>query len=117
MRFPSGPKPPDITHRDLYTFFQKGKASYYSDKLHGRKTANGEQYNKNALTGAHRNLPFNTVVKVTNTQNKKSVIIRINDRGPFIKGRVIDLSRAAAQKIGIIKSGVADVVVEIKKES
>ncbi len=120
MRFPSGPS---LTQSDEairetlnssgYRFYQKGKASYYSDKLHGRKTANGERYNKKALTAAHRKLPFNTKVKVTNARTKQSVVVRINDRGPFVKGRVIDVSRAAAEQIGLIKSGIADVVVEI----
>lgn len=122
MRFPSGPS---LTQSDEeiretlnsseYRVYQKGKASYYSDKLHGRKTASGERYNKKSLTAAHRKLPFGTQVKVINTRTKQSVVVRINDRGPFVKGRVIDVSRAAAEQIGLIRSGVADVVVEIQE--
>jgi len=88
-------------------------ASYYADKYHGRKTSNGEVFNMYDLTAAHKTLPFNTKVKVTNLSNGKSVIVRINDRGPFIKGREIDLSKAAAVKIGMIKSGTAKVSLEI----
>ncbi|NLG18557.1 MAG: septal ring lytic transglycosylase RlpA family protein [Fibrobacter sp.] len=98
-----------------YCVYQKGKASYYCDKLHGRKTASGERYNKQDLTAAHRKLPFNTRVKVTNILTKQSVVVRINDRGPFVKNRVIDVSRAAAEMIGLIKAGVAEVVIEIKE--
>jgi rare lipoprotein A len=123
MRIPSGPSittPADELKEEIesadYSFFQKGKASYYSDKLQGRKTASGERYNKKALTAAHPRLPFNTFVRVTNTRTKQSVIVRINDRGPFTKGRVIDVSRAAAEQIGMITSGIVDVVVEIQNK-
>ena len=88
-------------------------ASYYADKYHGRKTSNGEVFNMYDLTAAHKSLPFNTKVKVTNLSNGKSVVVRINDRGPFVKGREIDLSKAAAVKIGMIKSGTAKVSLEI----
>ncbi|MBO7122634.1 MAG: septal ring lytic transglycosylase RlpA family protein [Treponema sp.] len=88
-------------------------ASYYADKYHGRKTSNGEIFNMYDLTAAHKTLPFNTKVKVTNLSNGKSVVVRINDRGPFIKGREIDLSKAAAVKIGMVKSGTAKVSLEI----
>lgn len=122
MRIPAGPSiaPPEDKIREKikahdFTFYQKGQASYYSDKLHGRKTASGERYNKKAMTAAHRKLPFNTVVKVTSTRTGKSVVVRINDRGPFTKGRVIDLSRAAAELVGMVKSGVAHVVVEVQE--
>ena len=81
---------------------QCGSASWYA--LHS-KTASGERMNPAALTAAHRTLPFGTKVKVTNQRNGKSVVVRINDRGPFVKGRVIDLSKAAASKLGFIKSG------------
>ena len=90
-----------------------GAASYYADKFHGRRTASGENYDKHQLTAAHRTLPFGTRVRVTNKGNGKSVIVRINDRGPFAGKRVIDLSRAAAQSLGMIRSGVAKVQVEI----
>ena len=81
--------------------YQSGVASWYGGKFHGRKTANGETYNQNALTAAHRSLPFGTKVRVTNTRSGDTVVVRINDRGPFVGGRVIDLSRAAASSIGI----------------
>ncbi|MBS9523934.1 septal ring lytic transglycosylase RlpA family protein [Litoribacter ruber] len=90
---------------------QSGKASYYANKFQGRKTANGEIYSHNKLTAAHRTLPFGTQVKVTNLKNGKTVTVRINDRGPFVKGRVIDLSRSAARKIDMIRDGVVNVEI------
>ncbi|QLB13888.1 hypothetical protein A6A11_02010 [Bisgaardia hudsonensis] len=89
-----------------------GIASYYHQKFHGRRTANGEYFNNNSYTAAHNTLPINTYVLVTNLRNNRKVIVRINDRGPFSKGRIIDLSRLAAQKIGILNSGVAKVKLE-----
>lgn len=91
----------------------KGIASYYADEFHQKTTANGEVYDMNDLTAASRNLPFDTVVKVTNLENSKSVVVRINDRGPFKAGRIIDLSFAAAKQIGMISSGTAPVQLEI----
>ena len=91
---------------------QQGKASYYGARHHGRKTASGERFNKNALTAAHRTLPFGTLVRVTNLNNQQSIIVRINDRGPFTKGRIIDLSEQAAREINMIRAGVAQVKVE-----
>lgn len=90
----------------------EGKASFYSDEFHGRKTANGETFNMDKLTAAHPSLPFGTWVKVTNLRNGKDVVVRINDRGPFTKGRIIDLSISAAKEIGIIKSGTVQVKLE-----
>ncbi len=90
-----------------------GIASYYADKFHGRKTANGERFDQSALTAAHKTLPLGTKVRVTSTKTGKSVVVRINDRGPFIKGRVIDLSRRAAKELGMIKRGLAKVRVEV----
>jgi rare lipoprotein A len=90
-----------------------GMASWYGPGFHGRRSANGEVYNQNALTAAHRTLPFGTQVRVTNTRNGRSVVVRINDRGPFIRGRVIDLSAAAARMLGIVQSGVAPVRLEV----
>ncbi len=90
-----------------------GEASWYGGQFHGRPTASGEIFNQNDLTAAHRYLPFGTKVKVTNVNTGSSVIVRINDRGPFAKGRVIDLSAAAAQAIGLITSGVAPVQISI----
>ncbi len=93
------------------------EASYYAEKYNGRKTANGETFNMNDLTAAHKTLPFNTIVKVTNLTNNKSVYVRINDRGPFVKGREIDLSKAAAVKLDMIKTGTANVKLEIVSSS
>ncbi len=87
-----------------------GIASWYGGKFHGRKTASGETYNQNALTAAHRTLPFGTRVRVTGA-NGKSVVVRINDRGPFVGGRVIDLSRAAANSLGINGLGRVKIAV------
>ena len=114
MRIPSGPatKP---GKQPEFEYYQKGNASYYANKFHGRKTANGERYNKYELTAAHPKLPFNSIVKVTNTRNNQSVIVRINDRGPFIKGRIIDISRAAAVQLGMLHNGIAEVIVETIK--
>ncbi|NEO84950.1 MAG: septal ring lytic transglycosylase RlpA family protein [Spirulina sp. SIO3F2] len=92
---------------------QRGQASWYGPGFHGRRTANGERFNQNAMTAAHRTLPFGTRVRVTNLNNGRSAIVRINDRGPFIHGRVIDLSRAGASAIGMLGSGVAPVQVEV----
>lgn len=88
-----------------------GKASYYANKFHGRKTASGEIYHKDKLTAAHRSLPFGTRLKVTNLSNGREVVVRVNDRGPFIKGRIIDVSYAAARKLGMTHKGVVRVRV------
>lgn len=87
-------------------------ASYYGKKFHGRKTASGEVYNQYAMTCAHKTLPFQTLLKVTNPKNGKNVIVRVTDRGPFIRGRDIDLSYGAAKEIGMLAAGVAKVQVE-----
>lgn len=92
-------------------FVQVGEASWYGPGFHGRKTANGERFNTNEMTAAHKTLPFNTLVRVTNLHNDQSVIVRINDRGPYIRGRIIDLSKAAKNEIGM--GGLADVRLEI----
>ncbi|MGL4230979.1 MAG: septal ring lytic transglycosylase RlpA family protein [Casimicrobium sp.] len=90
-----------------------GKAAWYGKKFNGRKTASGQRYNAAALTAASNTLPFGTLVRVTNMKNKKSVVVRINDRGPSQPDRIIDLSRAAAAKIGMLRSGVAEVEVKV----
>ena len=90
-----------------------GVASWYGDPYHGRRTSNGEIYNKYALTAAHRTLPFDTEVKVNNLENGKSVKVRINDRGPFVKDRIIDLSYAAAQEIDMVGPGSAKVRLDV----
>jgi len=91
----------------------EGLAAVYSDKLNGRKTASGQTFRQSELTAAHPSLAFGTKVKVTNTQNNKSVEVRINDRGPTQSGRVIDLSSAAAAKLGIKKTATAPVKLEV----
>ncbi|TAJ13556.1 septal ring lytic transglycosylase RlpA family protein [Marinilabiliaceae bacterium JC017] len=95
------------------SFKQAGKASYYASKFEGRKTASGEIFSNKKLTAAHLSLPFGTRVKVTNPANGKSVVVKINDRGPYIKGRIIDLSQKAARKLHIYNQGVADVTIEV----
>lgn len=92
-----------------------GKASFYANMFQGRKTANGQIFDQGKLTAAHRTLPFGTRVKVTNTSNHKSVIVTINDRGPFIRGRMIDLSSSAFKAIGNPRTGVLNVTMEILK--
>lgn len=88
---------------------ERGKASYYGGKFHGRTTASGERFNQNAMTAAHRTLPFGTKVTVKNLNNGKQVVVKINDRGPLSKSRMIDLSKGAAKKIGMIQAGVVPV--------
>ena len=90
-----------------------GLASFYADRFEGRPTASGEPYRKNEYTAAHRTLPFGTRVMVTNTRNDKSVIVRINDRGPHVKRRIIDVSRAAAEELDFIKEGVTQVSLKV----
>lgn len=90
-----------------------GVTSYYHPSLHGNKTANGERYNHYSFTAAHRSLPFGTKLKVTDLDTQRSVIVKVNDRGPFIKGRVLDLSGAAASSLGIKKKGIARVEITV----
>jgi len=89
-----------------------GRASYYGRYFHGRKTASGERFDMHKLTAAHRKFALGTIVKVTNLDNGKYVVVVINDRGPYVKGRSIDLSRGAAKKIGMIRKGVVRVKIE-----
>lgn len=91
--------------------FQQGKASWYGPRFNGRRTASGERYNMNEMTAAHRTLPFGTLVRVRSLVNGREVDVRITDRGPFSRGRVIDLSRAAAESIGMLGLGVKDVLL------
>ncbi|XUU59910.1 septal ring lytic transglycosylase RlpA family protein [Erythrobacter sp. HA6-11] len=105
IEIPRGPR----TIRDLGT----GTASFYGKRFHGRTTANGERFDMRAMTAAHRSLPFGSKVRVTNPSNGRQVVVRINDRGPFAKGRAIDLSRAAAEEIGMIRRGHARVEMEL----
>ncbi len=88
------------------------KASWYGPKFHGKLTANGEVYNQMALTAAHKNMRFGTLLKITNPRNGRSVIVRINDRGPYIEGRDLDLSKAAAIELGMLRKGVARLKIE-----
>lgn len=93
---------------------QTGKASYYADKYNGRRTANGEIFRQRKKTAASKTIPFGTIVKVKNLSNNKTVKVRINDRGPFVKGRIIDLSKKAARKIDMIQAGVQPVKIKYK---
>ncbi len=95
---------------------QKGKASYYSKRATGARTASGERLHHDSLTCAHRSYPFGTMLKVTNLSNKKSVVVRVTDRGPFIRGRIIDLSWGAAKAIGMLSQGVVSVKVEVVED-
>ena len=102
-----------IDIKKLYNYTRFGIASYYGPRWHGRTTANGEKLNIFALTAAHKTLPFNTLVKVTDLDTGKSVVVRINDRGPYIPGRIIDLTDYAAKELGILEKGIAKVKIEV----
>ena len=97
------------THRKT----MKGVSSFYAEDFHGKLTANGEVYDMYGLTAAHKTLPLNTIVRVTNISNDKSLILRINDRGPYVKGRILDCSYGAAKKLGFVNDGTADVKIEV----
>ncbi len=103
---------PKVHFGQTDSFPKNGEASYYHPKFQGRETSNGEEYNQNDFTAAHRTLPFNSIVHVTNKQNNKSVVVRINDRGPFKKSRIIDLTRSAAKKLDMIPFGVVPVKIQ-----
>jgi rare lipoprotein A len=107
------PDKPEIVYDAKPVAVLHGKASYYYGRWIGRLTANGETYRATDVTAAHKTLPFNTMVRVTNLNNSKSVIVRINNRGPYIKGRILDLSLVAAQQIEMTKAGVVPVKAEI----
>jgi len=94
-------------------YTEKGMATYYSDMFHGRRTANGDVYNKNGLTCAHKTLPFNSMVKVTNSKSGKSVVVKVTDRGPFRAGYIVDMSREAARQLDMLGSGVISVKIEV----
>ncbi|MDY0201735.1 MAG: septal ring lytic transglycosylase RlpA family protein [Tenuifilaceae bacterium] len=97
-------------------FTQEGKASFYADKFEGRTTASGERYSHEKNTCAHLTLPFGTLVRVTNVENNKSVVVRVNDRGPFVANRIIDLSKSAAKELDFIKTGLAEVKIEVTND-
>ncbi len=99
--------------KDINDYTQKGIASWYGDKEHGNKTASGEKFSRYAYTAAHKTIPFGTVVRVTNLENGKDVVVTINDRGPFIKGRIIDLSYSSALAIDLVRTGITKVKVEV----
>lgn len=105
-------KPPSNNSSGKATSY-KGIASYYAHDFHGKKTANGESYDMHALTAAHRSFPFGTKVRVTNIDNGKSCIVRVNDRGPFKLERIMDLSLAAAEALDMTKTGTANVALEV----
>lgn len=94
---------------------ESGQASFYADKFQGRRTANGETFRQGRLTAAHRTIAFGTKVKVINLANGRTVKVRINDRGPFVQGRIIDLSKKAARRLGMISTGVTPVEIKYKK--
>jgi len=95
---------------------ETGKGSYYADKFEGRPTASGEKFDQDKMTAAHRTLPFGTKVTVTNVANGRSVTVTVNDRGPFAAGRVIDVSKKAARKLGMVEAGVATVKIKYKRK-
>jgi rare lipoprotein A len=92
---------------------QKGIASFYHDSLHGRKTASGQVYNKHRLSAAHKTLPLGTRIQVTDAKTGRSIVVRVNDRGPFVKGRIVDLSKEAAKELGIVDRGIARVDLKV----
>jgi rare lipoprotein A len=104
---------PPVSPAQLTVFRQVGEASWYGPTFHGKTTANGERYNMLEMTAAHQTLPFNTLVRVTNLQNGFSAVVRINDRGPFLKGRILDLSYTAARALGANGPGVIRVRIEV----
>jgi len=105
----SGP----ISRDDSVGFEESGEASYYAMKYQGRQTASGELFDQKKMTAAHKRLPFGSKVKVTNVANGKSVVVKVNDRGPFVSGRIIDLSKSAFQRIGNTNLGVIEVEIEV----
>lgn len=110
---PMPPEPPTVYPSLVPSFTQIGLASWYGADFHHKQTASGERYDMRDLTAAHRSLPLHTVVRVTNLTNNRSVLLRINDRGPFAPGRVIDVSRGAAELLDMTKLGVVPVRVEV----
>jgi rare lipoprotein A len=100
----------------IFSYEEEGTASWYGPDFHGKKTANGETFNTYTLTAAHRTLPFGSLVKVVSLENDKEIVVRINDRGPFKKNRIIDLSMAAAQELGVLKNGTMNVKLILLEE-
>ncbi len=106
---PVGDRPDPAASVSQETLLGQGSASYYAAHFHGRRTASGERFDNGDMTAAHRTLPFGSRVRVTNPANGRSVVVRINDRGPFTRGRLIDVSRAAADELGMVARGHANV--------
>jgi rare lipoprotein A len=94
-------------------FRQRGTASYYGPGFHGRLTANGETFDQNAMTCAHLTLPFGTLLHVTNLDNDLEIVVRVNDRGPYVDGRIIDLAQGAAEELGMLETGIAEVMLRV----
>ena len=112
-RHSEAPKVSGVNTANVKNKVFRGLASYYGDKFNGNPTASGEIFDQSDYTAAHISLPFGTKIKVTNLDNNRSVVVRINDRGPFVTGRILDLSKAAAEKLDMIRSGVVSVEVEV----
>lgn len=108
MEVPAPAQPQDL---ELELELERGKASWYGPRFQGRRTASGERFDMNELTAAHRSLPFGTRVRVRNVENQRNVVVRINDRGPYVKDRIIDLSKAAAAALDLLEAGEAAVVL------
>ena len=104
--------PEDVGNKKYGDYTAEGIASYYGKKFHGKPTASGEKFDMYADTAAHNTLPFGTIVRVTNLENGKSVEVKINDRGPFVKGRIVDLSYGAAEKLGMLVDGIVKVRIQ-----
>jgi len=111
LKSPESSTPRNLGGKVLLTL--EGVASYYADEFHGKRTSNGEIYDMNDLTAAHRTFPFGTKVRITNLENGKTVLVRVNDRGPFHEGRIIDLSLGAATELDLVKIGTARVRIEV----
>jgi peptidoglycan lytic transglycosylase len=105
---------PERTAAQAAGYEQTGRISYYAEKFHGRKTASGARFDKNAMTAAHRSLPFGTTVEVTNLANGKSVMVQVNDRGPYSNDRILDVSPAAARQLGMMGAGTAEAKVVVR---
>jgi len=109
----SGTEPVIATPKRTPLSVEHGKATWYGGRFHGRKTASGERFDKNDFTCAHKKLPFGTIVRVVNLETDRSVLVRVNDRGPYGKGRIVDVSEAAAKKLGMIHRGVVKARLEV----
>lgn len=107
--------PKETQQKPTVEFTQKGKASFMADEMHGKKTASGEIFDMRALTAAHKYLPFGTIVRVTNLVNSYSVKVKINDRGPFVKDRIIDVSFEAAKQLDFVNEGITNVKIDVIK--